>query len=192
MVSSLFFAFAILNGALLLGTLYRRNYNPADEDLDYTWLGGDFPFEMPTGPIPTVEMTFHESIRFDIAYNSSIPNWETLHSDTYGIGYTHLGPFHHRYTSSAHHSLHCLHTFTTQFHRHDPQRVAHWEHCLMYLRQIFMCDVDMTLKVGDFLVKNFTLDRAGVTRKCRDWTAVDAWMKTKFREWEEFNGIVPD
>ena len=152
------------------------------------WIGPDYPFEMPTGPVPTVEMTFQESTRFDLSYNDSSDSWKTLISDTYGVGYLHLGPFKHRFHSAAHHSLHCLNIFASGTRHNDPF-IHHWDHCLMYMRQVFMCNADVTLEPGVSFTRNLTIDRLGVTRQCRDWKAVDAWMTKKFNEWLEFNGV---
>lgn len=58
----------------------------------------------------------------------------------------------------------------------------------MYLRQVFVCNADVTLEPGDFFAKNLTIDRMGVTRQCRDWKMVDTWMTNKFKEWLAFNG----
>lgn len=152
------------------------------------WIGRDYPFDTPIGSVPTVEMTFYESTRYDLAYNNSIGNWQQLLENEYGMGFAHYGPFHHRYLSSAHHSLHCIHMFSTGIGSTDPDSFWHWGHCLMYMRQAFICNADTTLEPGDFLQKNFTTDRTGATRQCRDWKMVDGWMIETFRKWLKFNG----
>ena len=57
------------------------------------------------------------------------------------------------------------------------------------MRQIFLCDADVTLEEGDFAVRNLTLDRAGVTRECRDWSTVARWVDQNFKEWADYNGV---
>ncbi|THV07186.1 hypothetical protein K435DRAFT_581864, partial [Dendrothele bispora CBS 962.96] len=54
-------------------------------------------------------------------------------------------------------------------------------HCLMYLRQIFLCNADLTLEDGDFTGKNYTTQRIADTRKCRDWSTVARWVNQNNR-----------
>ncbi|KAI0078429.1 hypothetical protein K474DRAFT_923593 [Panus rudis PR-1116 ss-1] len=179
----------LANALILIGTLIKT-FRPEEEEL-YTWLDRDNPLEMPIGPIPTVEMTFQESRRFSFSDDDSRDNWETLFTNQFGIGFAHLGPFHHRFISAAYHSLHCLYSMTEDFdqpdHLGNPSH--HFVHCLMYMRQIFLCNADATLEPGDFMARNLTIDRMGPTRQCRDWTYVGAWIDANFREWSEFNGV---
>lgn len=150
------------------------------------------PLETPTGPIPNVEMTYQESSRFEIAnYSASQPNWDTLIKNQFGIGFHHIGPFHHRFISAAYHSLHCVYTFGRDMEKpnHLNETSHHLVHCMMYLRQLFMCNADSTLEPGDFTAKNFTLDRMGVTRQCRDWRTAAAWIDQNALEWAEYNGV---
>lgn len=72
-------------------------------------------------------------------------------------------------------------------HAGDPS--FHFVHCMTYLRQIFICNADMTLESGDFMQLNFTIDRVGQTRKCRDWWNVTAWINENNREWFMLNGV---
>ncbi|KAK7689591.1 hypothetical protein QCA50_007383 [Cerrena zonata] len=149
--------FAAANVVLLLGTLYNKVHTSSEDASAYTWIAHDYPFKSPVGSLPPVEMTFQESSRFDLSYDDSIANWQELDGNEYGVGYQ-------------------LVTDT------NLSSTRHWEHCLMYLRQVFICNPDVTLEPGDLLMKNLTIDREGVTRKCRDWKMVDDWMNEKFRE----------
>ncbi|KAH8101229.1 hypothetical protein BXZ70DRAFT_1007617 [Cristinia sonorae] len=178
-----------INLFILLATIWRLL--APELSVDYTWIDRDNPIMMPTGPIPTVERTFQESIRFTLDDDSSKPNWETLFTNQFGIGFQHLGPYHYRYISAAYHSQHCVYSMALDFdkpnHRTHPSH--HFIHCLMYMRQIFMCDADMTLEDGDFTMRNLTLDRMGATRECKDWNAVSAWVNQNFKEWADYNGV---
>lgn len=158
------------------------------------WIDRDYPLEMPTGPVSTVEMTLQESTRFMLDDDADKPNWETLITNQIGIGFNHLGPYHYRFISSAYHSLHCVFSMSEDFEKPD-----HWGnpshhliHCLMYMRQMFLCNADTTLEEGDFMTKNFTLDRTIVTRECRDWESIAEWVDENFREWAAFNGVSLD
>lgn len=68
----------------------------------------------------------------------------------------------------------------------------HVIHCLQYLRQIFLCNADMTLEKGDFLKRNYTVDRVSETRKCRDWKTVGEKVDLNTKEWFEYNGLPID
>lgn len=156
------------------------------------YVGREMPLETPTGHIPYVEMTYQESSRFEIQnYTASRPNWDTLIKNQFGLGFHHIGPFHHRFVSAAYHSLHCDYTFGRDMEKpnHLNETSHHLVHCMMYLWQLFMCNADATLEPGDFMVRNLTLDRMGVTRKCRDWGTVAKWIDQNALEWAEYNGV---
>ncbi|KAJ6612724.1 hypothetical protein B0H10DRAFT_287088 [Mycena sp. CBHHK59/15] len=157
---------ALGNIFLLLGSSSR--FFLLRQPQEYTWINKDFPVIMPVGAIPTVEMTFQESIRF--------------------------GPYHFRYVTSAYHSLHCLYTMRQDFDKpnHTDSPSFHFTHCMTYLRQIFLCNADMTLEDGDFMSKNFTTDRVGQTRRCRDWWKVSDWINENNKEWADYNSVSLD
>jgi len=180
---------ALFNVLIVLATLHTL-FVPKDP-ATYTWIDRDFPLEVPTGPVGTVEMTFQESTRFMLDDPTDKPNWETLIHNQVGIGFVHLGPYYYRFISAAYHSLHCVFSMAEDFDKPD-----HWNHpshhlihCLMYMRQLFLCNADHTLEQGDFMAKNFTLDRTGVTRECRDWPAIAGWVDQNFKEWADYNGV---
>jgi Mycotoxin biosynthesis protein UstYa len=149
---------------------------------------------MPVGMIPTVEMIFHESSRFSLSDNDSQINWGTLVDSDYGTGFHHLGPYQFRFISGAYHSLHCAYNMQRALDK--PQHLEHpdhhYAHCLMYLQQIFLCDADLTLEDGDFMARNFTTDRIGQTRRCRDWETAAMWLRENFKEWADYNGVSLD
>jgi hypothetical protein len=62
----------------------------------------------------------------------------------------------------------------------------------MYLRQLFLCNADMALEEGDFTKRNFTIDRVGDTRTCRDWSMVADWVDVRFDDWFRSNGVEPN
>ncbi|KAJ6612713.1 hypothetical protein B0H10DRAFT_286441 [Mycena sp. CBHHK59/15] len=192
--SILKFALLIIAAAnlfILCGTW--RRFLALNHPKQYTWINKDFPILLPVGDIPTVEMTFQESARFGLSNSDaeSQKNWETLVTNQFGVGFQHLGPYRLRYISGAYHSLHCIYTMQLDLNNsnHTEHPSHHFTHCLMYFRQIFMCNADLTLEDGDFLKKNYTTDRSGQTRKCRDWWKVADWVKENSKEWLEFNGV---
>ncbi|KAE9388841.1 hypothetical protein BT96DRAFT_890325 [Gymnopus androsaceus JB14] len=149
---------------------------------------------MPVGNIPAVEMTFQESSRFSLNDPANKANWDTLITNQFGTGFQHLGPYHFRHISGAYHSLHCVYSMQEDFdkpdHLHHPSH--HFIHCLMYFRQIFLCNADLTLEAGDFMHRNLTSDRMGQTRKCRDWSTVAKWVDDNTKLWFEYNNVTFD
>ncbi|KAJ7640762.1 hypothetical protein DFH06DRAFT_1097857 [Mycena polygramma] len=190
---SLFQLTLVLVGAVNLFIIYGtgRRFLALKDSTTYTWINKDYPLFLPTGDLPAVEMTFQESARFGVSGTESAANWDTLITNQFGIGFQHLGPYHFRYISGAYHSLHCVYTMQLDLNKPNHLRNPshHFTHCLMYFRQIFLCNADMTLEDGDFASRNFTTDRVGQTRNCRDWDTVADWVDQNNREWAEYNGV---
>ncbi|KAJ7077411.1 hypothetical protein B0H15DRAFT_789717, partial [Mycena belliarum] len=155
------------------------------------WINKDYPLILPVKDIPAVEMTFQESARFRLSDAESQKNWATLLTNQFGVGFQHLGPYNFRYISGAYHSLHCIYTMQLDFDKpnHVENPSHHFTHCLMYFRQIFLCNADLTLEEGDFFKKNYTADRVGQTRNCRDWWKVAEWVDRNNKEWADYNGV---
>ena len=207
-----YFVTAVVNVAVFLGIMYRISFvkdrRTYSRHLFLTdpriktqrlsnsagYLDIDYPIEIPVGRIPTVEMTFHETSRFSLSSNDSTANWETLFTNQFGTGFQHLGPYHFRFISGAYHALHCLYKAQLALdkpdHLEDPDH--HFAHCLIYWRQLFLCNADLTLEDGDFMRRNLTTDRIGPTRRCRDWSTVAAWVNENSREWARYNGVELD
>lgn len=200
-----FIVVAIVNFALLCATVHRVFIPEDDEEYsEYNppfhlqvlnisvagWTDHDTPLEVPTD-IPTVEMTFQESTRFTLSDDSNKPNWLTLFKTRYGIGFTHLGPFRYRFIPAAYHSLHCVYNMEVDFDKpnHATETSPHFIHCLWYLREVFLCNADISLEDGDFMKKNYTLERTGETRQCRDWTVAAEFVSQNFLDWAAYNGV---
>jgi len=170
---------------------FRRRWSP----IKYSYLDGDRPFVMPVGQIEPVEMTFHESSRFGLTSNDSKASWDTVWSNQFGLGYQHFGPFGYRSLSGMYHALHCLWTMELDLdnpnHSTGPAR-THFSHCLFLIRQYFLCNADPALEKGDFTQRNFTADRVGETRVCRDWDAVADWVNDEFKSWLQTQGLKGD
>ncbi|KAH8101561.1 hypothetical protein BXZ70DRAFT_1007390 [Cristinia sonorae] len=187
-LSTLCFAIAAFgNVALMCATVYRV-LSPKAEPV-YTYTDFDTPLAIPEG-LPVVEMTFQESAHFTLSDEFNKPSWATLFGKRSGVGFIHIGPFHHRAVNAARHSRHCVYNMDLDLDRPRNGHLSeHYNHCLWYLRQVFLCNADTTLEDGDFLKKNYTLDRMGSTRECKDWSAAEAWTTRNFLEWAEFNGV---
>lgn len=59
-----------------------------------------------------------------------------------------------------------------------PRLAHHWKHCFDYLRQVMMCNADVTLEgvdPGDTGLGS--VDGWGTERKCIDWQALKLWTE---------------
>ncbi|KIM96587.1 hypothetical protein OIDMADRAFT_58898 [Oidiodendron maius Zn] len=96
------------------------------------------------------------------------------------------------------HGLHCLRTLRNELtllivghpletgtkhksHNH-PGRP---DHCFDYLRQLLMCNVDLTYETArvDLDGKRRVADGWGTVHQCKDWSAINSWMLENW-EWE--------
>lgn len=132
-----------------------------------------------------------ESLRFRISQPESFAEWHTFEEIQPGKGYLHLGPYHLRFLTTAQHQLHCLQQMREALStpRHSKRPIPHFEHCLHYLRQTYICYADAFLEEGDFLTRNFTVERVQDTRKCRNWQPLFSFANENFEDWKRFNGI---
>jgi len=62
--------------------------------------------------------------------------------------------------------------------RHHQTYHGHPDHCFDYLRQILMCNLDMTYESARIDVdgKRRSVDGWGSVHQCKDWTSINAWM----------------
>ncbi|KAI0028068.1 hypothetical protein K488DRAFT_80864 [Vararia minispora EC-137] len=119
-------------------------------------------------------MTFGETQRYESGNTSSADaQWRSLVPRTHQ-GYVRLGPDRRVFALAMFHELHCMATFhrALVWHEHPDANPGHFQHCLNYLRQLFMCAADTTLEPYDFMTQDYSIGRAGVTRQCRDWSMV--------------------
>jgi hypothetical protein len=136
-------------------------------------------------------MTLQETVHFSLNATDSVADkeWQSLTSNPRGFGRVRMGPDHRVFVLTMFHQLHCIHRLQTRLvNRHDPaSSIHHFEHCLHYLRQTFLCDASYTLEEGDFMTKDYANDRVGSDVVCRDWTGVYREMDTQTDAWEAWN-----
>ena len=142
------------------------------------------------GVLDPVAMTLHESVRFalgDGSDNAVDKTWGTLFANPPGIGRVHLGEDDRIFAATFIHQLHCIRELTRAFHhpRSNLVSVEHQHHCLSYLRQTLLCDAADTLEEGDFMMRDFEVDRVGDMAVCWDWTKVYDVMGRSYWEWKE-------
>ncbi|EPT00049.1 hypothetical protein FOMPIDRAFT_1123480 [Fomitopsis schrenkii] len=147
----------------------------------------DYP-QLPVGPLDYVTMTFHESVHFALSNRSDSAinaEWSSLASHPDGFGRTRLGPDHNLYVLTFYHQLHCLWKYQQSWvNRSDPIASPHHVlHCLNYLRQTFLCEASDILETGDFMKRDFEVDRVGDTVVCQDWGRVYEYLDDAYAEW---------
>lgn len=124
-------------------------------------------------------MLAQESAHFDINSPASAEEWNSLTPP--GAGYVHLGPENRPFTISMFHQLHCLRTLSTW-------NSGHMQHCLNYLRQMILCNPDLTLEPADILDRDFETERVGSEHVCRDWSALYNEVIDNWETWHAESG----
>ena len=154
------------------------------------FFGQDYPIVLGVGDLDPVAMTLHESVRFalgDGSDNAVDKTWGTLFANPPGLGRVHLGKDDRLFAATFVHQLHCVRELARAFHhpRSNLVSVEHEHHCLSYLRQTLLCDAADTLEEGDFMMRDFEVDRVGDSVVCWDWEKVYDVMGRSFLEWKE-------
>jgi len=160
---------------------------------DYTYVGRDFPVEYPVSNFEPVAMTLQESVHYSLNVSDETANgeWDALDTPRHH-GHTHLGPQYRLFALTIGHQRHCLETLHRGLlnkygHTDIEPNHHHWQHCLNYLRQMFLCDAVDTLEEGDFMERDYSVHRISGDMVCRDWEAVFATLDAKQREWSEWS-----
>ncbi|KAJ6609694.1 hypothetical protein B0H10DRAFT_472626 [Mycena sp. CBHHK59/15] len=133
-------------------------------------------------------MTLYQSVRFSLDPTDAVANlseWATIGENLKGFGRTRLGPDHRVFVLTFYHQFHCLRKIQVALiDRNDSISTAHhFQHCLNYLRQTFLCSAADMLEEGDFMAKDWDEDRQGDLLVCKDWRKVYDVLDTKYEEW---------
>jgi hypothetical protein len=87
---------------------------------------------------------------------------------------------------SMYHQLDCMHTFGQALTKRNKVGWKRMEHCLGFLREAAMCQADMTLELGNFAERNFTVERHGEEYVCqRDWTMIAEASQSNWVRWRK-------
>lgn len=153
------------------------------------FIGHDYPIMLDLGDLDPVAMTLQESVRFELGDGtdeSVDKTWGTLFANPPGLGRVHFGENERILTATFVHQLHCVRELARAFHspKSNLVTVEHQQHCLTYLRQTFLCEAADTLEEGDFMQRDFDVDRIGGTAVCWDWERVYELMGTNYHEWK--------
>ncbi|KZT68640.1 hypothetical protein DAEQUDRAFT_692311 [Daedalea quercina L-15889] len=177
---------------LLIARVILHDSSDADFASIHTYIGRDYPTEFPVGDEGPVAMTLHESVHLSLNLSDDISNkeWDTMDKRRHW-GNTQLGPRFRALSTVFGHQLHCLRYLhmglLSRYGFINESNHYHWQHCLNYLRQTFLCDAVDTLEEGDFMSRDYGMDRMSGDLVCRDWMAVIAALDEKNQEWEEYN-----
>ncbi|KDR69675.1 hypothetical protein GALMADRAFT_215039 [Galerina marginata CBS 339.88] len=173
----------VLNILVTVTILFSSGYQRHKE---HTYVGDDYPLELPlTRRLDLVAMTLQETGLFEVNMSDPVAEdeaWTSFIMQPRGIGRIFLGPSHRLFNIAFLHQLHCLREMERGFRNPSSSILTplHAHHCLNYLRQAFLCEADHTLEEGDFLQRNFDVQRSADTRVCRDWETV---YQVLDREW---------
>jgi hypothetical protein len=163
--------------------------------VDYTYVGLDYPSTYPVGLLETVAMTLHESVRLAVNTTDGVADKEwretTLMIDS-GHGRLRLGPAKHIFITTHYHQMHCLRVFQHALLGirsevdESHSGAEHVNHCLDYLRQTILCTGNDSLEAGDFMARDWEMERLGGTLLCRDWDKLYKDMGTNFADWNDW------
>ena len=145
--------------------------------------GPDYPNELP-GAYVDVALVFsaNDTIKYPLTDDNA---WKSLLPDE--VGMVRLGPKGRPFGVSMYHQLHCITHMRSSYVRArsgaiSPQQVdmavAHDIHCLQFLRHSILCHGDTTLIS---IESNSTSEEL---HRCRDWTAIRAYVEKNKSEWE--------
>ncbi|KAK7036794.1 hypothetical protein VNI00_011460 [Paramarasmius palmivorus] len=164
----------------------RRRKGP--EQIDYTYNGNSVPLLHPMqSKLPPAAMTLQESTRYAWDDPSNVTRDEYNSLFKYPA-LSLLGPNHRMTITSWYHNIHCIAQIRTALFNHNDEvaNPHHFAHCLQYLRQFLLCGSSDMIEEGDFMEKDFSVDRVGSDLVCQDWEyafGVLAEEEEKFREW---------
>ncbi|KAF7792945.1 hypothetical protein EIP86_004048 [Pleurotus ostreatoroseus] len=133
-------------------------------------------------------MAVEESVRYSLTDPESELEW--LWTGPIGDHHVRLGQPRRAFAVPMFHQLHCLRTIRELIDRGGlhrfPRAYGHVHHCFVYLRQWTLCSADVTLEPGDFMQRNFTIERVGATHTCQDWEPVYDMVADNWKAWERY------
>ncbi|EIW77866.1 hypothetical protein CONPUDRAFT_145996 [Coniophora puteana RWD-64-598 SS2] len=166
----MFFAMTALHVASTIRTLQtldgmlptRRQYSWVDDDYP-----DQLPIEMPTVALEMLDGEDHYGLHDDEEWVALFPN----------DGFLTLGPSNRTFFLSMIHQFHCLDVIRVGMVANRTGSIYHVEHCLRYLRQIILCNSDVTIETGrprlvDGVWMHVADGGTGMIHRCRDWTKV--------------------
>ncbi|KAK0473976.1 hypothetical protein IW261DRAFT_1502586 [Armillaria novae-zelandiae] len=168
----------------ILGFQRRRTFGK----ISYTYTGSSIPLLHPmTGNLPLVSLTLQGTTHFswDSIDNATQAEFETLFQYP---SLSYLGDNHRMTILSWFHNIHCIAQIRAALvDRNDEVATPeHFSHCLQYLRQTLLCGASDMLEKGDFMERDFTVDRVGSDLVCYDWEQALANLDMERKEFERW------
>lgn len=152
--------------------------------MNIAYQGHDYPPNLPLPiPLSTTLLTVEESQSYALAGLDSDEEWAALGG--LAFGYVRLPtPYGQRrmFVTTMFHELHCLRLLNLAFDESHIISDHHIAHCLNYLRQMALCDADLTLEYAGWEESART---EGATHICRDWTYVYEFVDANWQEWKD-------
>lgn len=149
----------------------------------YSYIGDDFPLDLPIPTLGSIDASIEESVRFRLSQDKAVSDaW--VYNLPKGIGFVRLGEGKRMFAVSMYHEMHCLFEIHQEisFHR-GPN--PHVQHCLNYIRQNILCTADLTLEPLEHISNGFgvNVSAGGFSRECRDWSAARIYIEGNYLEW---------
>lgn len=151
--------------------------------LESAYVGDDFPELWPLPPTPSVLLTVEDSAHYPIIGLDAREEWAA--NTPKGFGFMRLGPEGRAFAISMYHQLHCLRLMRYALAAGDYSdlKFTHFGHCLIYLRQLILCNPDLTLEPYDVLEGDYDVKQDGSTHVCQDWRQVYDAMASNWDSW---------
>jgi hypothetical protein len=152
------------------------------------YFGSDYPYTLPIPQNDQVVMSMDiKSSQYPAIGNATDIEWLTLTSTN--IGWARLGPSRRLFQPSFFHEQHCLRQIVLGLNHVPNAPISHVRHCLQYLRQMALCQSDLTLEpVSGNPEDIFEWDTSAGSHKCKDWTLPMEKMEQNLREWQKYLG----
>ncbi|KAH0584448.1 hypothetical protein H2248_009985 [Termitomyces sp. 'cryptogamus'] len=133
-------------------------------------------------------LTTVRTSRFGLYANDS--DWDTILPA--GDGFIYHPQDEQHYLVSHFHQLHCLRSLR-RYVRKDmtltPMDLSHVDHCLIYLRQMILCNADVTLEPANHKQRTpegkvtNAVTGLGVTHECKDWEQLWGYMEENYQQY---------
>lgn len=139
-------------------------------DAEYSYLGDDHPlYTIDLDAFPRVALDVEESVHYGLG-PSAFADWETFPLEEVMFR---LGLQYRVFVTANSHIRHCmirLHRVLYPQMSEESMTLGHVQHCLNFMRQMILCNADLTLEPPDAL----DACRSGYTHVCRDWRVARA------------------
>lgn len=143
------------------------------------------------GNFTFVRTTFEETVHFGF-HDTETSKREWYQQLPLGSVAVRQGPHNRLFAVAMFHELHCYRLMHQVLVDRDKRALGHITHCVNYLRQLYLCRADITRESGDIVfARNFTQERQGPARVCKDWRAVYDHMTTSWLEWLDIQEETP-